>query len=196
MIQSTPAVTFSGSRLKLVPQAIMNLAFILPFGLLWIGLVFEIGSNAGTTPRILAGGMLVTLVVAVFIWFQLLTLRRMAKPDLLTVTPAGLDLIMAGRRQHHLWATLGEPEIRLLGGKSAARSIVLPLRAGGRVIILAEGYSSRAEDILRALRQAKAGLAIEPPRRSSQALYIFLAIPASCFVLGIVLAGLGAILFN
>ena len=195
MSPSTRAVTFSGSRLKLVPQAIVLLAFILPMGLLWFGLLFELGRLALPTSRIV-GFALMTMVLGFLIWSELNTLRRMANPDLLTVAPTALGLISAGRRRNYSWAMLGEPELRRLGGKSAAQSIVVPISGGGRVIILAEEYANGAEDILKALKQAKMGLSIDAPQRSSQALYLYLAIPASTLVLGIFLVGLWAIFTN
>lgn len=137
-----------------------------------------------------------TPVMAFLIWFQVHKLLRMAKPDILTITPTGLRLISAGRRSDHLWAKLGEPKERRLSGKSVARSIVIPTSSGGMLVILAEEYANRVEDILAALKQAKMGLPIDAPPRSSQALYLYLAIPASTLVLGIVLAGLGALFTN
>lgn len=196
MTPGTQAAIFSSSRVKLVPQAIVTFAFLLPLGLLWFGLAFEIGYDSGPSPGQVAGLIPMTAVVAFLIWLQILTLRRMARPDVLTVTSAGVDLTMAGRRRLHSWTMLGEPEMRQLGGKSVAQSIVLPLNDGGRVVILAEEYASRAEDILKTLTQARSGLPFDPPQRSSEALYLFLAIPAACLVLGIVLTGLGAIIFS
>jgi hypothetical protein len=174
----------------------MTFAFLLPLGLLWFGLAFEIGHDGGPAVGHVAVLIVMTAVVAFLIWLQILTLRHVAKPDVLTVTSAGLDLTMAGRRRGHAWTMLGEPEMRRLGGKSVARSIVLPLNDGGRVVILAEEYACRAEDMLRTLAQARSGLPFDPPQRSSEAPYVILAIPAACLVLGIVLTGLGAIIFS
>jgi hypothetical protein len=197
MNPATQTVTFSGSRLKLVPQAIVLLAFILPLGFLWFGISFEVARLGFSTPgRHVGFAFVLTTVVGFLIWSELHTLRRIARPDLLTVASTGFGLISGGRRQYHAWAKSGAPEMRQLSGKSVARSIVVPLSSGGRVVILAEEYANRAEDVLKALEQAKAGLPIDPPQRSSEALYRYVAIPASTLVLGIVLAGLGAILFN
>jgi hypothetical protein len=196
MTTGTQAAIFSSSRVKLVPQAIVNFALLLPLGLLWLGLAFEVGYEGGPAVGHVAVLILTTAVVAFLIWYQILTLRRVAKPDVLNVTSAGLDLTMAGRRRRHSWTMLGEPEMRRLSGKSVARSIILPLNDGSRVVIPAEEYACRAEDMLRTLTQARAGLPFDPPQRASEALYLFLAIPAACLVLGIVLMGLGAIIFS
>lgn len=196
MATGTETAVFSSSRVKLVPQAIVTFAFLLPLGLLWFGLALGIGYDGGPTAGRVAVLILMTAAVAFLAWLEILTLRRMAKPDILTVTSAGLDLTIAGRRRHHSWTRLGDHELRQLSGKSIARSIILPLNDGGRVVIPAEEYACRAEDILRTLTQARSGLPFGAPHRSSEAPYMYLAIPAACLVLGMVLTGLGAIVFS
>lgn len=195
MVSSAQTVTFTGSRVKLVPQAILLMAFILPFGLLCPGVLFAI-SRKGPTLGLIGGGALLMMVLASLIWFELLTLRRIARPDVLTLAPTTLRVVVAGRTRSISWTKLGTPELQRLSGRSAARSIVVPVAGGGSVVIAAEEYSSGVHDILGALNQAKAGLPIDVPKRSSQKPYLYVAIPASTLVLGIVLVGLMAILTN
>ncbi|RSV39541.1 hypothetical protein CA234_14930 [Sphingomonas sp. ABOLE] len=195
MLSSSETITFTGSRLKLVPQAIVLMAFILPLGFLGAGFVFAIGRE-GATPASIGGGALMMTALAWLIWLELVTLRRIAKPDVLMLAPTGLRMIVAGRTRTIPRTKLGTPELHKLSGRSAARSIIVPVAGGSRVVIAAEEYAVGVQDILKALNQTKAGLPIDAPEHSSQAPYLYIAIPASTLVLGIMLVGLTAILAN
>jgi hypothetical protein len=184
------AITLSTSRMKLVPQAIVLTAFIIPFGLLSVGSGYALAGKDYVKLDDIAIFALPTAILMFFAWLQVRTLRRIASPDLLGVTVNGLELTTRGTRQYHPWATLGEPEMRRLSGKSASRSLIFPRRASGRLVIPIEEYRHLAEDILLVLKQAKAGSLIELPQEPSNSLYMFLAVPAACLTLSIVLVGL------
>jgi hypothetical protein len=59
-----------------------------------------------------------------------------------------------------------------------------------KLVIAVEDYAHQPDDILLVLKQAKAGFVTEPAQKPSNALYAFLAIPASCITLGISIIGL------
>lgn len=189
MSAETRAVTLKASRLKLLPQAIVLSAFLLPFAFLAIsyGHALMLEGNVGKT------GLAIFAILAamsfLFVWLQVRTLRRLVYPDLLSVTAGGVDLTRWRTKLYHSWSALDEPVLQRLNGKSAARSIVLPQRSGGKLVIAVEEYAHDPNDILTILKQAKAGLVTEPAQEPSNALYAFLAIPASCLTLGISIIG-------
>ncbi len=183
-------VTLKASRLKLLPQAIVLVAFLLPFALLAISYGYAVVRKDHVELADLASLAIPIAMSLLFVWLQARTLRRLAHPDLLSVTVGGVELTFRGTRVNHSWSALGEPVLRCLNGKSAARSIVLPLRSGGKLVIAAEDYAHEPNDILVVLKQAKTGVIIEPAQKPSNALYAFLAIPASCITLGISIIGL------
>lgn len=184
------AVTLKASRLKLLPQAIVLVAFLLPFALLAISYGYALVGKDYVEVADLAIFAILTAILLLFAWLQVRTLRRIANPDLLGVTVGGVELTTQGKRLYHPWSTLGEPVLRRLSGKSATRSIVLPQCSGGKLFISAEDYAHQPDDILLVLRHAKAGFVTELPQKPSNALYVFLAIPASCITLGISIIGL------
>jgi hypothetical protein len=189
-------ITFCGSRLKLVPQSIVLTAFIIPFGLLLVGYGFALARRDYVELSNIAFLVALTAFVGFLIWAQAHTVRRIAGPDLLAVTMSGLDLTIKGNKEHYSWMTLGQPEIRRLSEKTASRSITISKKGGGQLVIRAEEYVHRVEDILQALTQAKVGILVPLPEQPSQALYLYLAIPASILTLAIVLGGLGALLLS
>jgi hypothetical protein len=190
------AVTLKASRLKLVPQAIVLVAFLLPFALLAISYSYALVRKNHVELADLAILAIFAAIALLFVWLQVRTLRRLARPDLLSVTTGGVELTFQGRTLYHSWSALGEPVLRRLNGKSAARSIVMPQRSGGKLVIAAEDYAHEPDDILVILKQAKAGFVTEPAQKPSNALYAFLAIPASCITLGISIIGLVWIVFG
>jgi hypothetical protein len=196
MSAETHAVTLKVSRLRLLPQAIVLLAFLLPVAFLATICGYTLmGKDHVEITGLFAFAILAAMSL-LFVWFQVRTLRRLVHPDLLSVTVGGVELTLGRTRRYHSWPALEEPVLRRLSGKSAARSIVLPQRSGGKLIIAAEDYAHEPDDILIILKQAKAGLVTEPARKSSNALYAFLAIPASCVTLGISIIGLAWIAFR
>jgi hypothetical protein len=196
MSAETHAVTLKVSRLRLLPQAIVLLAFLLPVAFLaticGYALIGE--DHIGMTDLAIFAILVAMLVL--FVWLQVRTLRRLVHPDWLSVTVGGVELTLGRTRRYHSWSALDEPVLRRLNVRSAARSIVLPQRSGGKLIIAAEDYAHAPDDILTILKQAKAGLVIEQARKSSNALYASLAIPASCVTLGISIIGLVWIAFR
>ncbi|TCP99563.1 hypothetical protein C8J46_103451 [Sphingomonas sp. PP-F2F-A104-K0414] len=184
------AVTLKASRLKLLPQAIVLVAFLLPFALLTISYGYALCAKDYLELADLAIFAILTAILLLFVWLQVRTLRRIANPDLLGVTADGVELTTQGTRHYYPWSTLGEPVLRRLSGKSAALSIVLLQRGGGNLVIAAEDYAHQPGDILLVLKQAIAGFVTELPEKPSNALYAFLAIPASCITLGISIFGL------
>lgn len=195
MVSSVPIVTLVGSRWKLAPQAIVLPAFILPLGFVGAGLPFAI-IREGPTLTLISGSALILTVLASLIWLELLTLRRMATPDVLILASSALRMTVAGRTRTIPWTRLGTPSVQRLSGRSAARSVVVPVVGGRDLVIAAEEYTIEAQALLKTLTQAQAGLPIDTPPRSSQATYLYIAIPASTLVLGIVVFGLAAILIN
>jgi len=193
MVPTAQTVTFVGSRLKLAPQAIVLMAFMLPLGFLGAGIPFAM-SREGPTLTLIGGLALVMTALAPFLWLELLTLRRMATPDVLILAPSALRMTVAGRTRTIPWTRLGTPYLQRPSGRSAARSIVVPVVGGRDLVIAAEEYAIGVHDVLNALIQAQAGLPIDTPARSSRAAYLYIAIPASTLVLGIVVFGLAAIL--
>ncbi|RMB51733.1 hypothetical protein C8J44_2752 [Sphingomonas sp. PP-CE-3A-406] len=190
------AVTLKASRLKLLPQAIVLVAFLLPFALLAISCGHTLVGKDHVELADLSILAILTAMALLFVWLEVRTLRRLVHSDLLTVTMGGVELILQRTRLYHSWSDLGEPVLQRLNGKSAARSIVLPQRSGGNLVIAAEDYAHEPGDILVILKQAKAGLLIEPAQKPSNAIYVFLAIPASCITLGISIIGLVWITFR
>jgi len=182
-------VTLRASRLKILPQAIVLTAFLLPFLLLAIISGY---APAGKHHVELADIAIFAIMVAIpliFTWLLVRTLRRLADPDLLSVTIDGVELTVNGTRLYHSWSALGKPVLQLLNSKSVARSIVLPQHSGGKLVILAEDYECDPRDILVILEQAKAGFLTESVIKPSNALYAFLAIPASCITLSASIIG-------
>ena len=190
------AVTLKACRLKLLPQAIVLVAFLLPFARLAISYGYALVRKDRVQLADIAILAIFTPIALLFVWLQVRTLRRLARPDLLRVTTGGVELTFQGTRLYHSWSALGEPVLRRLNGKSAARSIVMPQRSGGKLVIAAEDYAHEPNDILVILKQAKAGFVTEPAQKPSNALYAFLAIPASCITLGISVIGLVWIVFR
>jgi len=190
------AVTLKTSRLKLVPQAIVLVAFLLPFALLALSYGYALVRKNHVELADLAILAIFAAIALLFVWLQVRTLRRLARPDLLSVTTGGVELTFQGRTLYHSWSALGKPVLRRLNGKSAARSIVMPQRSGSKLVIAAEDYAHEPDDILVILKQAKAGFVTEPAQKPSNALYTFLAIPASCITLGISIIGLVWIVFG
>ncbi|MET3712976.1 hypothetical protein ABIC65_003695 [Sphingomonas trueperi] len=171
------------------------MAFVLPLGFLGAGIPFAM-NREGPTLTLIGGFALVMTALAPFLWLELLTLRRMATPDVLMLSPTAFRMTLAGRTRTIPWARLGTPALQRLSGRSAARSIVVPVAGGSNLVISAEEYTIGANDLVKALSQAKAGLPIDMPARASQAAYLYIAIPASTLVLGIVIFGMTAILTN
>lgn len=190
------AVTLKTSRLKLVPQAIVLVAFLLPFALLALSYGYALVRKNHVELADLAILAIFAAIALLFVWLQVRTLRRLARPDLLSVTTGGVELTFQGRTLYHSWSALGKPVLRRLNGKSAARSIVMPQRSGSKLVIAAEDYAHEPDDVLVILKQAKAGFVTEPAQKPSNALYTFLAIPASCITLGISIIGLVWIVFG
>ncbi len=135
------AVTLKASRLKLLPQAILLVAFLLPFALLAISYGYALVRKDRVELADLAILAIFTPIALVFVWLQVRTLRRLARPDLLRVTTGGVELTFQGTRLYHSWSALGEPVLRRLNGKGAARSIVMLQRSGGKLVIAAEDYA-------------------------------------------------------
>lgn len=196
MTEPRAAVAFNASRTKLISQAIVLAAFMLPCVVLSVISAVTLSQEDGVQFAQVAVFAAVTGLAGFFVAAVTHTLQRIAAPDLLIVTSNGLDLTIRGKRLYYPWTTLGEPELRRLSAKSASTSVVLPRLPGGKLVIMAEEYEHRARDILEALKQARGGGLIDPPQRQSQALYLFLAVPASSLTLGIVLAGLGTMLLT
>jgi hypothetical protein len=182
-------VTLKASRLKILPQAIVLVAFLLPFSLLAIISGYTLAGKYHVELADLAIFAIMVAIPLIFTWLLVRTLRRLADPDLLGVTVGGVELTVHGTRLYHSWSALGNPVLQLLNSKSAARSIVLPQHSGGKLIIAAEDYEYDPGDILVILEQAKAGFLTEPVKKSSNALYAFLAIPASCITLSVSIIG-------
>jgi hypothetical protein len=182
-------VTLKASRLKILPQAIVLAAFLLPFLLLAIISGYTVAGKRHVELGDLAIFAIMVAIPLVFTWFLVRTLRRLADPDLLGVTIDGVELTVNGTRLYHSWSSCVKPVLQFLNSKSAARSIVLPQHCGGKLVILAEDYEYDPGDILVILEQAKAGFLTEPVRKRSNALYAFLAIPASCITLSASIIG-------
>lgn len=182
-------VPLRASRLKILPQAIVLAAFLLPFLLLAIISGYALAGKHHVELADLAMFAIIVALPLIFTWLLVRTLRRLANPDLLSVTIDGVELTVNGTRLYHSWSALGKPVLQILNSKSAARSIVLPLHSGGKLVILAEDYECDPGDILVILEQAKAGFLTESVRKSSNALYAFLAIPASCITLSASIIG-------
>ena len=196
MSAETRAVTLKVSRLRLLPQAIVLLAFLVPIAFLAIIYGCALMSQDHVEVTGLAVFVILAAMSLLFVWLQVRTLRRLVHPDLLSVTVGGIELTLGRTRRYHSWSALDEPVLRRLNGKSAARSIVLRQRSGGKLIIAVKDYAHESDDILTILKQAKDGLVTEPARKSSNSLYAFLAIPASCVTLGISTIGLVWIAFR
>jgi len=182
-------VTLRASRLKILPQVIVLVAFLLPFLLLAIVSGYALAGKHNIELADLAIFAMMVAIPLIFTWFLVRTLRRLADPDLLGVTIDGVELTVHGTRLYHSWSALGKPVLQLSNSKSAARSIVLPQHSGGKLVILAEDYECDPRDILIILEQAKAGFLTESVRKPSNALYAFLAIPASCITLSASIIG-------
>jgi len=196
MTAENRAVTLKVSRLKLLPEAIVLVAFLLPLALLAVSYGHVLVGKDHVELADLGNFAILTAMSLVFVWLQVRTLRRLARPDLLSVTVGGVELTFQGTRIYHSWSALGEPVLQRLNSKSAARSIVLPQRGGDKLVIAAEDYAHKPDDILAILKQAKAGFVTEWAQTPSNALYAFLAIPASCITLGISIIGLVWIAFR
>jgi len=182
-------VTLRASRLKILPQAIVLAAFLLPFLLLAIISGYALAGKHHVEPADLAIFAILVTIPLIFTCFLVRTLRRLADPDVLGVTIDGVELTVRGTRRYHSWSALGKPVLQFLNSKSAARSIVLPQHRGSNLVILAEDYECDPGDILVILEQAKAGFLIESVRKPSNALYALLAIPASCITLSASIIG-------
>ncbi|MBB4619927.1 hypothetical protein [Sphingomonas abaci] len=184
------AVTLKVSRLRLLPQVIVLLAFLLPVAFLATMFGYALMGEDHVGMAGLAMFAILTAISLLFVWLQVRTVRRLVHPDLLSVTVGGVELTLGRTRRYHPWLALEEPVLRRINGKGAARSIVLPQRSGGKLIIAAEDYAHDPADILTILKQAKVGLVTEPDQKSSNALYVFFAIPASCVTLGVSIVGI------
>lgn len=196
MSAETRAVTLKASRLKILPQAIVLLAFLLPFVFLAVSYGHALVGEDYLGMTGLAIFAILAAMSLLFVCLEVRTLRRLVNPDLLSVTVGGVEITLRRMRRYHSWSALDEPVLRRLSGKSAARSIVLTQRSGGKLVIAAEDYAYEPHDILTILKQAKAGLLTEPVQKSSNAFYAVLAIPASCVTLGISIIGLVWIAFR
>jgi hypothetical protein len=85
------AVTLKASRLKLVPQAIVLVAFLLPFALPAKSYGYALVRKDRVELADLAILAIFTSIALLFVWLQVRTLRRLARPDLLSVTTGGVD---------------------------------------------------------------------------------------------------------
>lgn len=184
------AVTLKVSRLRLLPQVVVLLAFLLPVAFLATMFGYALMGEDHVGMAGLAMFAILAAMSLLFVWLQVRTVRRLVHPDLLSVTVGGVELTLGRTRRYHPWSALGEPVLRRMNGKGEARSIVLPQRSGGKLIIAAEDYAHDPNDILTILKKAKVGLVTETAQKSSSALYVFLAIPASCVTLGISIIGI------
>ncbi len=190
------SITFRASRLKLLPQAIVLLAFTVPLSVLWVGCIFYLFRNQDIQLSGIAFAGMITATLGFFAWAQSGAIHRLMRPDLMSVSISGIETAIGRDLHHHSWMMLGEPEIRRLNSRSSARSIILPKHDGKYIIVKAEEYDHSPDVIMAALKQARKGILIEPSRPSPPSSYIFLALPASCITLGIALAGLGAVIFH
>ncbi len=190
------SITFRASRLKLLPQAIVLLAFTLPLSVLWAGCSFYLLQNQDIQLFALVFAGMLTAAVGFFAWAQSRTIHRLMRPDLISVSISGIETATGRDLHHYSWMMLGELEIRRLNSKSCARSIILSRNDGKYIIVRAEEYDHSPDTIFATLKQARKGILVEPPKPSHPAAYILLALPASCVTLGIVLAGLGAVIFH
>lgn len=190
------SITFRASRLKLLPQAIVLSAFTLPLSVLWVGCVFYLLRNQSIQLSVLVFAGMLTAALGFFAWAQFRAIHRLISPDLISVSISGIETAIGRDLHQHSWVMLGDPEIRLLNRKSSARSIMFPRHDGKHIIVRSEEYDHSPDIILAALKQARKGILVEPPRPLPPSSYIFLALPASCITLGIALAGLGAVIFH
>ncbi|MEG8026510.1 hypothetical protein QP162_22865 [Sphingomonas aurantiaca] len=111
-------VTLRASRLKILPQAIVLAAFLLPFLLLAIISGYALAGKHHVEPADLAIFAILVTIPLIFTCFLVRTLRRLADPDVLGVTIDRVELTVRGTRRYHSWSALGKPVLQFLNSKA------------------------------------------------------------------------------
>jgi hypothetical protein len=193
-MKSHPAsIEFRTSRAKALPIVIFMPVFICLFGF---------GTYAFAYTAIMEGpteqdwlGLLLGLPFLLFVWAEIRLLRRVVRPDVLTLTRAGWTLTRFGRASTFSWADYGEPAKRWVSsGKSGSDKICLEPRYGGKpVYIPGADFAHPFATIEESVRQARAGVLVEPAPVPAPRLYAFFVVPVSALSTGLLF---GVVIFE
>ncbi len=201
MDHETRTLRFVGSRLKGLSTLIFVPVLIVMFGL---GEATIIGGMTRGHMQVSGLGMVFGVVLAIGLvvmpFAYILVVRAFLKPNLLEISLTGFRRTTQGFVQEQEWASIGEPQRRLVSaGRGRVMVIDLPVlgRSARTVRVHTTPFLESPDDILDALTQARNGVLIEQPvpRRMAVVLaYVSLvfSIIIALMVFGLAIAFLAA----
>lgn len=158
MIGSGKNVTFTASRLKMLPSGLAFTLLSLLFGFGVVELVFR--ARHGVTAEGLAGFGFTALIFGVCIYAEIQTIRFFLSPDSLTLSPDGISISTLEKTESYPWADLGEPDkIWKSSGRGGSHYISLSRPSGEPLLVPGESYVEPFDDVMTAIRSARSASA-------------------------------------
>lgn len=187
-----PSILFRGSRAKLLPIVILLPVFFFIPGMGaamgWAALLSGEQLTQGTFAFLSS----MSLMPALFLWAEIMLIRRIIHPDWLEIGRQGIRMKDRGRVSSYLWQQLGEPTERWISnGKTSTYVIDMTLpgfEPAKKILIPADSYIQPVAEVLDALTQAKAGRIIAQPPETTPKSFVNFVIPM-CVVAAVLFVG-------